>query len=178
MNVGLHHRSVDPQLRTVLQSELDRRPNHQVVDCFQRLWRQTDGAACGRAPGRPGRRAPPTRLISRSIESGVNSRRLCFADLRTHLWSKRDSRQRVRDTVVPGPRLPGSGSSTCSGGRMTSKSAVTSFVAFVAGRRDAAVLVDELKTATLPFRSNVSPLSATHTEIGRKHHLTYRAVGY
>ena len=28
-----------------LQSELDRRPNHQVVDCFQRLWRQTDEAA-------------------------------------------------------------------------------------------------------------------------------------
>src|SRR6516225_4266717 len=45
MNVGLHHRGVDPQLRTVLQSELDRRPNHQVVDCFQRLWRQTDEAA-------------------------------------------------------------------------------------------------------------------------------------
>jgi DNA-binding transcriptional LysR family regulator len=44
MNVGLHHRSVDPQLRTVLQSELDRCPNHQVVDCFQRLWRQTDEA--------------------------------------------------------------------------------------------------------------------------------------
>ena len=45
MNIGLHHRSVDPQLRAVLQSELDRRPNHQVVDCFQRLWRQTDEAA-------------------------------------------------------------------------------------------------------------------------------------
>jgi hypothetical protein len=44
MNVGLHHRSVDPQLRAVLQSELDRRPNHQVVDCFQRLWGQTDEA--------------------------------------------------------------------------------------------------------------------------------------
>src|SRR5437899_8803597 len=45
MNVSLHHRSVDPQLRTVLQSELDRRLNHQVVDRFQRLWRQTDEAA-------------------------------------------------------------------------------------------------------------------------------------
>ena len=45
MNIGLHHRNVDPQLRAVLQSELDRRPNHQVVDCFQRLWRQTDEAA-------------------------------------------------------------------------------------------------------------------------------------
>ncbi len=44
MNVSLHHRSVDPQLRTVLQSEFDRRPNHQVVDCLQRLWHQTDEA--------------------------------------------------------------------------------------------------------------------------------------
>ena len=42
MNVGLHHRSVDPQLRTVLQSELDRRLNDQVIDRFQRLRSQTD----------------------------------------------------------------------------------------------------------------------------------------
>ena len=45
MNVGLHHRSVDPQLHTVLQSELDRRLNDQVVDRFQRLRSQTDEPA-------------------------------------------------------------------------------------------------------------------------------------
>src|SRR3974390_1729836 len=45
MNVGLYHRSVDPQLRAVLQSKLDRRPNHQIVDRLQRPWRQTDEAA-------------------------------------------------------------------------------------------------------------------------------------
>src|SRR6516164_11201194 len=44
MNVGLHHRRVDPQLSTVLQSELDRCPNHQIVDHSQRLWGQTDEA--------------------------------------------------------------------------------------------------------------------------------------
>ena len=48
MNVGLHHRGVDPQLRAVLQSELDRRLNHQVVDRFQRLRRQPDEAALER----------------------------------------------------------------------------------------------------------------------------------
>src|SRR5689334_11698085 len=45
MNVGLHHCSVDPQLRTVLQSELDGRLNDQVVDRFQRLRSQTDEPA-------------------------------------------------------------------------------------------------------------------------------------
>src|ERR1700688_54545 len=44
MNVGLHHRGVDPQLRAALQSELDRCPNHQIVDRSQRLWGQTDEA--------------------------------------------------------------------------------------------------------------------------------------
>ena len=48
MDVGLHHRGVDPQLPTVLQSELDRRPNHQVVDGFERLRRQSDEAALKR----------------------------------------------------------------------------------------------------------------------------------
>src|SRR6516162_2154501 len=33
-----------PQLSTVLQSELDRCPNHQIVDHSQRLWGQTDEA--------------------------------------------------------------------------------------------------------------------------------------
>src|ERR1700686_2643240 len=45
VNVSLYHRSVDPQLRAVVQSELDRRTNRQVVDRFQRLWCQTDEAA-------------------------------------------------------------------------------------------------------------------------------------
>ena len=45
MNVGLHHRGVDPQLSAVLQSELDRCPNHQIVDRSQRLWGQTDETA-------------------------------------------------------------------------------------------------------------------------------------
>jgi hypothetical protein len=49
MDVGLHHRGVDPQLPTVLQSELDRRPNHQVVDGFERLRRQSDKAALNRS---------------------------------------------------------------------------------------------------------------------------------
>src|SRR6266436_4037069 len=44
MDVGLHHRSVDPQLRAVFQSEVDRCPNHQIVDRSQRLWGQTDEA--------------------------------------------------------------------------------------------------------------------------------------
>jgi hypothetical protein len=48
MDVGLHHRGVDPQLRTILQSELDRRPNHQVVDGFERLRCQSDEAALKR----------------------------------------------------------------------------------------------------------------------------------
>jgi hypothetical protein len=37
-------RRVDPQLSAVLQSELDRCPNHQIVDRSQRLWGQTDEA--------------------------------------------------------------------------------------------------------------------------------------
>src|SRR6201993_1690992 len=44
MNVGLHHCRVDPQLSTVLQSELDRCSNHQIVDRSQRFWGQTDKA--------------------------------------------------------------------------------------------------------------------------------------
>src|ERR1700751_3820119 len=45
MNVDLHRRGGDPQLRAVLQSELDRRLNDQVVDRFQRLRSQTDEPA-------------------------------------------------------------------------------------------------------------------------------------
>jgi len=58
----LHHRSVDPQLRAVLQSELDRRPNHQVIDRFQRLWRQSDEAALEGGPRGLRAGAMPTRL--------------------------------------------------------------------------------------------------------------------
>ena len=48
MNVGLHHCGVDPQLRTVLQSKLDRRSNHHVVNRFQRLRCQSDEATLKR----------------------------------------------------------------------------------------------------------------------------------
>ncbi|MFO1087732.1 MAG: hypothetical protein U1E21_24490 [Reyranellaceae bacterium] len=32
MDVGLHHRRVDTQLRAVFQSEIDRRPHNQIID--------------------------------------------------------------------------------------------------------------------------------------------------
>ena len=45
MNVGLHDRGIDPQLRAVLQSKTNRRLNHQVVDGPERLRRQPIEAA-------------------------------------------------------------------------------------------------------------------------------------
>jgi hypothetical protein len=45
MNVSLDDRSVDPQLRTILQSKIDRRLNNQVIDGLERLRGQSDEAA-------------------------------------------------------------------------------------------------------------------------------------
>jgi hypothetical protein len=45
MNVGLHHRGVDPQLWAVFQFELDRRLHHQIVDRLQRVGREPIEAA-------------------------------------------------------------------------------------------------------------------------------------
>ena len=35
MNVSLHHRGVDPQLRAILQSKIDCRLNNQIIDGFE-----------------------------------------------------------------------------------------------------------------------------------------------
>ena len=45
MNVSLHHRGVDPQLRAILQSKIDCRLNNQIIDGFQCLRCQSDEAA-------------------------------------------------------------------------------------------------------------------------------------
>ena len=52
MNVGLHHRGVDTQLLAVLQSELDRRLHHQIIDRLERLGRQPIEAAVERVVSR------------------------------------------------------------------------------------------------------------------------------
>ena len=52
MNVGLHHRGVDTQLLAVLQSELDRRLHHQIIDRLERLGRQPIEAAVERIVSR------------------------------------------------------------------------------------------------------------------------------
>src|ERR1700674_1770692 len=48
MNVSLDDRGVDTQLRAVLQSKIDCRLNHQVIDRFERLRRQPIEAAAER----------------------------------------------------------------------------------------------------------------------------------
>src|SRR5216684_6991034 len=48
MNVSLHHRGVDTQLRAVFQSKIDRSLNHRVIDDFERLRRQPIEAAVER----------------------------------------------------------------------------------------------------------------------------------
>src|SRR5712691_10040784 len=48
MNVSLHHRGVDTQLRAVFQSKIDRSLNHQVIDDFERLRHQPIEAAVER----------------------------------------------------------------------------------------------------------------------------------
>lgn len=45
MNVSLHHRGVDAQPLAVLQSEVDRRLHHQLIDRLERLGRQPIEAA-------------------------------------------------------------------------------------------------------------------------------------
>ena len=45
MNVGLHHRGVDPQLGAILQAELDGCPDYQFINGFEGLRRQTNEAA-------------------------------------------------------------------------------------------------------------------------------------
>jgi hypothetical protein len=73
MNVALYNRSVDPQLRTVFQSELDRRPNHQVVDRVQRLRRQTDEATLEGVVFRD-RRAVEVGELTQCQSSAIRSR--------------------------------------------------------------------------------------------------------
>jgi hypothetical protein len=52
MNVGLHHRGIDTQLLAVLQSELDRRLHHQIIDRLERLGREPIEAAVERIVSR------------------------------------------------------------------------------------------------------------------------------
>ena len=52
MNVGLHHRGVDTQLLAVLQSELDGRLHHQIIDRLERLGREPIEAAVERIVSR------------------------------------------------------------------------------------------------------------------------------
>src|ERR1700752_3040524 len=52
MNVSLHHRSVDTQLLTIFQSELDRRLHHQIIDRLERLGREPIEAAMERIVSR------------------------------------------------------------------------------------------------------------------------------
>src|SRR6266851_1803308 len=52
MNVGLHHRGVDAQLLAVLQSEVDRRLHHQIIDRLERLGREPSEAAVERIVSR------------------------------------------------------------------------------------------------------------------------------
>src|SRR6266851_1615301 len=52
MNVGLHHRGVDAQLLAVLQSEVDRRLHHQIIDRLERLGREPGEAAMERIVSR------------------------------------------------------------------------------------------------------------------------------
>src|SRR6202049_2242756 len=48
MNVSLDDRGIDPQLGAILQSKIDCRLNHQVIDGFERLRCQSDEAALKR----------------------------------------------------------------------------------------------------------------------------------
>jgi hypothetical protein len=48
MNVGLHHRGVDPQPGAILQAERHRRPNQEVIDGLERRRRQPIEAAVER----------------------------------------------------------------------------------------------------------------------------------
>jgi len=48
MDVRLHYRGVDPQLRTIFQSQIDRCSNHQIIDSFQCLGGQSNEAALER----------------------------------------------------------------------------------------------------------------------------------
>ena len=52
MNVALHHRGIDTQLLAVLQSEVDRRLHHQIIDRLERLGRQPSEAAVERIVSR------------------------------------------------------------------------------------------------------------------------------
>src|SRR5437764_1186881 len=48
MDVGLHHRGIDPQLLAVFQSECDGRRDHQIIHRPHRLWRDPHEAALER----------------------------------------------------------------------------------------------------------------------------------
>src|SRR5262249_26941050 len=48
MNVRLHHRGIDPQLRAVLQAKIDRRLTARLADGPERVRRQPIGAAVER----------------------------------------------------------------------------------------------------------------------------------
>src|SRR5271165_3984251 len=52
MNVRLHHRGVNPQLLPILQPTIDRRLHHQLIDCLERLGRQSIEAAVERIVSR------------------------------------------------------------------------------------------------------------------------------
>src|SRR5260221_2152319 len=52
MNVGLHHRGVDAQLLAVLQSEVERRLRHRIIDRLERLGREPIEAAMERIVSR------------------------------------------------------------------------------------------------------------------------------
>lgn len=70
MNVSLHHRGVDPQLRTIFQLQIHGRRHHQVVDRPQRCRRQpNEGAVEG--------------LVSRhrpAVEAGELAQRAAVGD--------------------------------------------------------------------------------------------------